>query len=267
MRFEPTDPNATHHRVLEGVLLRLAHRPDYAEFVLRGGLLLRHWFRPVPRPVGDLDFIATFPFSVEETARRFLPVFATPGVEDGVEFDLERTRVEGIWLETGSPGVRVFASGVFGGVEAEFHVDITFGPFPRPAPVFSELPTACGSSARLRHVRPESIIGQKVQALQLHGMLGWRPKDLNDIRLLLALVPLDRFDLRSAIAAYMADVGGTGSDTRALFGPDSWWDLKRSSARWLDFVATVRQRDVPRELVPVVAEINGWLAMVLEGLP
>src|SRR5206468_2643440 len=62
------------HRLLEGALLRLARLPDADRFVLRGGMLMRLWFRPVARPAADLDLVATFPFSVEETARRALPL-------------------------------------------------------------------------------------------------------------------------------------------------------------------------------------------------
>ena len=65
-----TSLDATRHRLLEGVLLRQARRPDAAEFIVRGGVLMRHWFRPVPRPTEDLDLVATFPFDVEEAARR-----------------------------------------------------------------------------------------------------------------------------------------------------------------------------------------------------
>src|SRR3954471_3705783 len=110
MRTEATSLDATRHRLLEGVLLRLARRPDAAEFIVRGGMLMRHWFRPVPRPAEDLDLVATFPVAVEEGARRFLPVLADRAVADGVAFDTERVHAEGIWLATGSPGVRVFAS-------------------------------------------------------------------------------------------------------------------------------------------------------------
>src|SRR5262245_33312324 len=202
MKTEATSPTAIRHRLLEGVLLRLARRPDAGEFVLRGGMLMRHWFRPVPRPAEDLDLVATFPFSVEEAARRFLPVLADEAACDGVAFDDEQTRFEGIWLDTGTPGVRFFCSGTAGGGEADFHVDLTFGPYPRPAPVLGALPTACGEAARVWMCRPEAVAGHKMQALWHRGMLGWRPKDLNDLRLLLARVPLDTADLRGSIAAY-----------------------------------------------------------------
>jgi hypothetical protein len=217
--------------------------------------------------VEDIDLVATFPFDVEEAARRFLPVLADGAVADGVVFDAERTRFEGIWLSTGSPGVRVFASGTAGGVEEDFNVDLTFGPFPRPAPVFGEIPTASGEAARVWMCRPEAVVGHKMQALWHRGLAGWRPKDLDDLRLLLARMPMDDADLRGAIAAYLADAGGTGDDARAIFGPESWWGMKLSSARWLDFVKSSRGRGAPRELAEVVAEVAGRLAPILEGIP
>jgi hypothetical protein len=266
MKTEASSPHALRHRLLEGILLRLARRPDVNEFVLRGGLLMRHWFRPVPRPTEDLDLVATFPFSLEEAARRFLPVLADGTIDDGVTIDADRVRFEGIWLETGSPGVRVFADGVADGAEVDFHVDITFGPPPRPAPVFAAIPTAFGEDAWVWACRPEAVTGHKIQALWHRGMLGWRPKDLDDLRLLLACVPMDKIDLRESIIAYLADVGATEDDARALFGPTSWWGMKLTSARWLDHVKLSPGRGVPRDLAGVVADIAGRLAPILEDL-
>ncbi len=266
MRAKNSSLDSTRHRLLEGVLLRLARRPDAGDFILRGGMLMRHWFRPVPRPVEYLDFVVSFPFNVAEAARRFLPVLADGSVADQVAFDTERVRAEGIWLESGTPGVRFFASGTADGTEIDFHVDVTFGPPPRPDPVFITLPTASGEAARLWACRTEAVVGHKVQALWHRGLLGWRPKDLDDLRLLLARVPLEPGDLRRAVGAYLADVGGTAADAHGLFGPASWWGTKMASARWLDHVAAVRRRDVPKELAQVVAEVAARLAPVLEGL-
>jgi hypothetical protein len=266
MKTEATCLDAIRHRLLEGVLLRLARRPDVQAFVLRGGLLMRHWFRPLPRLVEDLDLIASFPFDVEETARRFLPLLADEGVDDGVRFDCGRARAEGIWLNMDSPGVRLFASGSARGVEIEFHIDVTFGPPPRPAPIFAALPTEHGAEVRVWMCRPEAVVGHKMQALWHRGMQGWRQKDLNDLRLLLAL-PMNGAELRGAIAAYLADVGGTLDDAKALFAPSSWWGMKLSSARWLDFVRSPPGRDAPRDLAAVISEIAGRLAPILEVAP
>jgi hypothetical protein len=256
-------PTAARHRLLEGVLLRLA-RLDAADLVLRGGLLMRHWFRPHPRPAEDLDLVALFPFSVEEAVRRIIPLFADGAVADGVAFDRERVRVAPICLDTGNPGARVFASGTAGGVEVDFHVDVTFGPPPQPAPIFSEIPTASGEAARVWACRPEAVVGQKVQALRHLNMLNWRPKDLEDLRLLLARTQLDAAAVRQAVGAYLAALGANLDEGRALFGPSSWWGMKLSSARWMDFVKSSRGRGAPRSLAEVVADVAGRLAPMLE---
>jgi hypothetical protein len=260
MGTEPTSRNATRHRLLEGALLRLARLPDAGGLVLRGGVLLRHWFRPTPRPALDLDLVAPAPLTVEG-AGRYLPLFAE-GVEDGVAFEVDRLHVEAIWRPTDNPGVRVHATGVVGDEELDIQVDITGGPSPRPAPVLGELPTACGRPARVWMCRPESVAGQKLQALWQLGMHLWRPKDLSDLRLLLRRLPMDPAAVREAVAALFADLGGTLDDARALFA-SPWWGTKMASARWLDFVAS-RGRRAPTGLAEVVAEVAGRLAPVLE---
>jgi hypothetical protein len=267
MKTPATSPDAIRHRLLEGVLLRLARLPSAGGLVLRGGMLMRHWFRPLPRLALDVDLVAPSPLTPEEAVQRYLPLFTDTAVADGVAFDSDRLQVEGIWQHTDNPGVRVHACGAVDEDEAEFQVDITGGPPPRPAPVLGELPTACGQHARVWMCRPESVVGHKMQALWHRAMLGWRPKDLNDLRLLLERLPMDSALLREAITASFTDLGGTGEDARALFGASSWWGMKLSSARWFDFVGSSRGQDAPRDLATVVAEVRGRLAPVLEGLP
>jgi hypothetical protein len=264
MKSEATSLAAVRHRLLDGVLLRLARLPDAGGLALRGGMLMRHWFRPLPRRALDLDLVAPAPLIVEEASRRYLPLFADATVADGVTFD--RLQVEPIWQHTANPGVRVHARGAFGEDEDEFQVDITGGPPPVPAPVFGELPTACGEAARVWMCRPEAVVGQKMQALWHLGMHGWRPKDLDDLRLLLARLPMDRAALREAIAALFAEMGAGGAEARALFA-SPWWGMKLCSARWLDFVRSSRGRGAPRDLAAVVAGVSAQLAPILEGLP
>lgn len=258
-------PADARHRILDGVLLRLARLPECGGFVLRGGVLLRHWFRPLPRPADDLDLVATFPFDLGETTARYRGALADGAVNDGVTLAVSRARFEAVRVDTGNPAVRVFARGMVGGAEAEFTTDIVFGPPPRPAAEWATLPTASGKEARVRACRPEAVAGQKVKALWFQGMLGWRAKDLDDLRLLLERVPMVPADLRDAVATYFADVRGTLADARGLFGPDSWWHTKMASARWLDFAVGVRWQRVPTDLSAVAAEIGRRLAPVLEG--
>jgi hypothetical protein len=180
-----------------------------------------------------------------------------------VAFDVGRLQVEAIWRPTDNPGVRVHATGTLGDDQLDIQVDITGGPPPRPAPVFGELPTACGRPARVWMCRPEAVAGQKLQALWQLGRHLWRPKDLDDLRLLLRCLPMEPTAVREAVADLFADLGGTLDDARALFA-SPWWGTKMASARWLDFV---ERRAAPAGLAEVVAEVAGRLAPILESPP
>ena len=258
---------ATRHRLLEGALLRLARLPDADRFILRGGMLLRLWFWPVARPAADLDLVSTLPFDVAATARRLVPLLADRGVYDGVTFDAERYRVEGIWLHTDFPGVRLFAAGAADGAEDEFTVDVTFGEPLVPPPRPGRFRARGGRAARLWMCRPETITGRKLHALWHMGAMHWRPKDLNDLRLLLARVPMNDAELPAAVAASFTSRGSTTADARRLFGRAAWWAMKSSAARWRDFVQSSRGQEVPADLAGVVAEVARRLRPTLERLP
>lgn len=254
---------AIRHRLLEGVLLRLAKLPDAGGIALRGGMLLRHWFHPTPRMAQDLDLVASTPLALTD-AEYFRPMFAD-SIDDGVTFDFEQITVEGIWLQSDHPGIRMHVRGLYSGYEADIQVDITGGPPPRPAVVMSELPTST-DTIRLWTCRPEAIVAQKVQALWHLGMLGWRPKDLDDLRLLLERVPMDDNAMREGLSETFAELGGTGHDARSVFGPESWWGMKHASARWGDFVEETRRTGV-RNLSNVVDSISARLKPIMEEIP
>src|SRR5689334_19244840 len=114
---------------------------------------------------------------------------------------------------------------------------------------------SCELTARLWMCRPETIVGRKLHALMHTGVLHWRPKDLNDLRLLLGRVPMHVADLPDAIAASFTSRGSTTAEARALFGRGSWWGMKTSRARWHDFVTDSPGQDVPADLAGVVADV------------
>ncbi|MBY0233125.1 MAG: nucleotidyl transferase AbiEii/AbiGii toxin family protein [Gemmataceae bacterium] len=226
-------------------------------------MLLRHWFHPLPRRAADLDLVGTYAYGPEETARRFAPLLADRGVADGVAFDPERFRAEGIWLNTDCPGVRLHAAGEVDGEEDDFSVDITFGEPLVPEPSWDDVPTMHGP-ARLMVCRPETIAGRKLHALRHMGRMHWRPKDLNDLRLLLERVPMDEAGLAEGIAASFRR-GDAPALAREVLGPGGWRGMKMSSARWQDYARTAE--GTPRDLAAVVAETAARLAPVLARLP
>jgi hypothetical protein len=149
----------------------------------------------------------------------------------------------------------MFASGVNEDEEVDFHIDITFGPAPRPGHMPIEFPTSCGLVAPVLACRPEAVLGQKVQALCHLGLLGWRPKDLSDLVSLLRSVQYSPDDLRVAVQSYLGDVRRTGLDLTEAVGPDGWLRTKFAAARWLDFLRDTRSIAIESDLSAVAAGV------------
>jgi hypothetical protein len=256
-RSEPLARVVRHH-LLEGVLRRVGRLPDAGGLVLRGGLLTRAWIAPWPRPTRDLDFVGDFPFSVEETARRFTPAL-TLAVEDGVCIDPDRFAAQGIWLDTNFPGARLTLWLGFGAADQPLSIDVGFGDPLVPGPVWLDYPTLLPEpGARIRACRPETQAAWK-----LHGLAemdtGWRPKDLADLWLITTRVPLEVDALPPAIEAAFVSRGYRIEDATGLFDRPHW-ATKTARVRW-----DAHRGRLP-ELPGVVAEVRRRLAPALAAL-
>lgn len=207
------------HHFLEAVVRRLGAGPE-AELVLRGSMITRLWAAPFPRVAQDLDFLGTFPHSVEGTAGRFLPTLAAEH-PDGVRFDVPRSTAKDIWEGSEFPGVRLT---LFADVFGEQHVttvDVGFGDPLVPPPAVAEYPLLGGGEARVWAVHPATLIGWKLHGLAEWGHARWRPKDLLDLWLLLGGRPHPPTPFRSALAssAAAASAGDEGREGGADQSP------------------------------------------------
>ncbi|MFO0845427.1 MAG: hypothetical protein U0797_24090 [Gemmataceae bacterium] len=264
MRSAATTGDALRHRLLERALLRLACLPDAGGLALRGGVLLRHWLRPDRRVALDLDLVAS-PLTVAD-ARRYLPLFAVTEIDDGVT--CRRLAPCRRHLAAHRPPRRAHLRPRRlrrrRGRGQDRHHRRPTAARPRCS---ASLPDGA-RPARLSGCRPEAVAGQKLQPLWHLGMHLWRPKDLDDLRLLLGRVPMGPALGGEAVTARPCSPtsAAPGADARSLFAASSWWGMKYTSARWLDYVAA-RGRSSPRSLQAVVAEVAERLAPLLEGLP
>ncbi len=251
-RGEPLARIVRHH-LLEAVLRRVGRLPEGAGLVLRGGLLTRAWVAPWPRPTRDLDFVGDFPFSVEETARRFSPVL-TVAVEDGVRIDPGRFAAQGIWTDTPFPGTRLTLWLGLGEADQPLSIDVGFGDPLVPAAVWFDYPTLLPEpGARVRAVRPETQAAWKLHGLAEMGA-AWRPKDLADLWLIATRVLLEGELLPAAVEAAFVSRGYRVEDALGLFDRPHW-ATKTARVRW----AAHRGR-LP-ELPEVVAEVRRRLAL------
>jgi hypothetical protein len=241
--------------VMEALLRRLERSPVASEWVLRGGLIMRHYSGPVPRPVEDIDFLALHPFDQASTAARIESI-ARIGIHDDIHFGALRSEV--IWAETPFPGVRTFlaVNRAPEGAPAELRIDIGFGDPMDPPPAWIDYPTE-GGAVRVLACRPETLLAWKVHGLFERGAGQWRPKDLFDIHLLATHAPLDRALIPRALRLAFDSRGDSLALTSRLvageLGRSPW-----SREKWSRFRRS-RPEGVPEELASVVAEVGAFL--------
>ena len=243
------------------VLRRLARTPEVEGLVLRGGLMMRLWSGPVPRPVEDLDFLARFPFDAADTVKQLESVLRVD-VGDGFSFGALRSEV--IWAETAFPGVRVFVETRLPGVEGTFElrIDTGFGDPMDPGPAWTEYDVGEGGTARVLACRPETLLAWKLHGLFERGKGRFRPKDLFDVSLLTRYAPLDVALLPGALRLAFASRGDSLELMERLmageFGRSPW-----SLEKWARYRAS-QPEGRPEALADVVTAVASALRLVWE---
>lgn len=247
----------TRHRMLEGFLLRLARAPDADAFVLRGGMLVRHWFPGARRRVRDVDLVCRLPYDAADLRRRLCAVLSDGSVRDGVVFDTERLRIDPLWPDSAQPGLRLFALGRTDGRAGEMSVDLTFGLDIWPAAERREVAVAHGS-APLWVCRPEMLIGRKLRVTIDLSRRHWRPKDLADVWLM---------SQRGCPLPIVGEaIERTVPERRAVdeLLDRAWWAEPLAAARWGRFRREAGPA-VPADLGRVVDEVRAWLSPVMRS--
>ncbi len=242
-----------------GLLRRLARSPLAEELVLRGGMMMRLWAGPVPRPVEDIDFLALFPFDTASTLARLESLCR---LEAGDEVRFGALRSEVIWAETDFPGVRAFVTVELPDAEPfELRVDTGFGDPMDPPPTWTEQSLREGAPARVLACRPETLFAWKVHGLFERGKGRFRPKDLFDVYLMAKHAPLEPALLPRALRLAFESRGDSLELTSRLvsgeFGQSPW-----SLEKWVRFRNSLPEGR-PEKLSEVVASVAAVLGPVV----
>jgi hypothetical protein len=261
----PLDETVQHH-VLEGVLRRLSRLPSAADFVLRGSMLTRACVAPRVRVADDVDFVATFPHDVEDTARRFALALTSTEIEDEVCIEIESFRARGIWLQTAFPGVRLSVRAGLGRAEQTLQIDVGFNDPLIPPAQRMDYPMLLGPRVPVWAVRPETAVAWKLHGLAEMGPHGWRPKDLYDLYLFVESVSLDRSALTAAIEAAFLSRGYTLADATAVFTMPDWWSLKSARVKWTEYRRAQPTAEGADNLQAIVHRVHAGLKPALRAL-
>ncbi|NVJ28331.1 nucleotidyl transferase AbiEii/AbiGii toxin family protein [Myxococcus sp. AM011] len=244
------------------VLRRLARSSEASTLILRGGLMMRRWSGPVPRPVEDLDFLAAFPFNARDCVDR-MERLLRDDTGDGFTFGALRSEI--IWAETEFPGVRIHVETRLPGVESAFElrIDTGFGDPMDPPATWLDYESSDTAPARVLACRPETLLAWKVHGLFERGKGRFRPKDLFDTYLLTRYAPLEAELLPRALRLAFATRGDSLEVMERLVGGEFGrgpWSLEK----WARYRAS-EPEGRPEQLADVVTAVAQALRPIWEA--
>jgi hypothetical protein len=249
---------------LDAVLRRLPAREE-PELVLRGSAIVRVWVAPFPRLAGDLDFLGTYSYSVDETLRQFRLALEIDAGDD-VVFDVMRCRARPIWQESAFPGVRLNLVARVLGERHTTTIDVGFGDPLIPAAERVSYPWQCGGAGPVWAAAPATMASWKLHGLAEWGPLQWRPKDLLDLWLLLCRFSFAPATLAEAIRAAFESRGYAVRDARQTLD-DPVWESFAAQSRWFHFRQERREAPIPESLSATRDAIRARLLPTLDLLP
>lgn len=183
---------------LEGFLARLSRSAARDRLVLKGGMLLAAF--DARRPTRDVDLLALrFPGDTEGI-RDLVVRIAGGDDDDGLEFDLDATRVATIRDEDAYAGTRVTLHAGLATARITFHVDVNVGDPVQPAPTLIALPRILdGEPLTVRAYPLAMILAEKLVTAVQRGDANTRWRDFADVYALTRAASIDGAELEQAI--------------------------------------------------------------------
>lgn len=167
---------------LQRVLYRLSLSASPDQFVLKGAQLLQQLLPGIGfRPTRDADLTSAVGLG-EEAIRRLFRSAMEAEAEDGLVFDADSLKVEGLRGQTEMGGLQVSLLAYLAGARIPVRVDVSVSDAMVPDPVDVEFRTLLDMPApRLKGYAIETVIAEKLHAMAALGLVNTRLKDYFDL--------------------------------------------------------------------------------------
>ena len=186
----------------ERFLYRLGMSAHRERFVLKGAMLFPLWGGTMYRATRDLDFTAYGNSALEAVRANVLDICSTPVEDDGLTFDTSAIAIESILEDHEYDGLRARFPASLGQARIHMQIDVGFGDAIHPEAIEVEYPTLLdGSAPRIRAYPNETVVAEKLHAMQRHGEANSRLKDFYDLYVLSSQFPFNGESLTRAIQA------------------------------------------------------------------
>ncbi|WP_404365582.1 nucleotidyl transferase AbiEii/AbiGii toxin family protein [Marinobacter sp.] len=239
---------------MERFLYRLSQSPHNHCFTLKGALMLWAMQGLSSRPTRDIDMLGQTSNDPEAILAQVKDIISAEVVDDGLRFDPDTLKAEGITEDADYQGLRVAFIGFLDSTRIAMQLDIGFGDPIFPLPSWLEFPTLLDfPAAGIKCYPPETSIAEKFQAMVKLGELNSRMKDFYDIWLLSRQHEFQSENLKGAVAGTFAKRKTEIPETN----PFSDGFVGTRQPQWQAFRKRLGQDHVPetfREVVEAVVE-------------
>lgn len=249
---------------IERLLYRLGTSTHSDRFVLKGATLFKLWTPNQRRATWDLDLLGRGPGQVSEvvSAIRDLCSIDAP---DGIDFDLDTVRGEGIRDPNQYGGVRVKLEADLAGARIPMQVDVGFGDAVVPPPTTEEYPVL------LDHLPPriltyprEAVVAEKLEAMVSLGVTNTRLKDLYDLHQLAMAFHFEGASLVEAVRATFQRRKTPLPEGEPLLLTAGFLGSQDREVQWRGFLSRSRL-DGPRDTGGLVEDLRAFLLPVTEA--
>ena len=215
------------------IVTHIAGLPSRDRWILRGGLVMRRYLAPMPRPVEDVDYLLLVDDmeGLRELAR------------SAYDVDYETT-----WEETQHPALR--ADIPVGG--ASVRIDLGWGdpmPIPPVDMTFGDI--------IVRVPAAEQLFAWKVHGLFERGRGRWRAKDLYDLYGMIENADMDRDLIPECIATAFESRGDDAEAMTAVFFAGEMGLSRGSRRKWRKLRET--RPDAPEDHLPILEAVRSYL--------
>lgn len=221
---------------LERLLYRLSVSSSRDGFLLKGAMLFTVWHQGTPhRMTRDLDLLGFGDPQVATLEETFRSLCDAAVEADGLVFDV--SSVQGAEIREGAnyPGVRITMRATLGPARINLQIDIGFGDHCAD-PEEIEVPSLLGMpAAKLRAYRRETVVAEKLEAINLLGLQNTRLKDYFDLWFLARHFDFDGEVLAAAIAATFKRRAAVFPASLPRGLSEEFWGASQKTTEWKAF--------------------------------
>ena len=250
----------------ERFLYRLSISPYQSKFILKGALAILNMACEHPRYTRDIDFLGFTDNSIQNIEDIIREICMIEFKEDGLVFDISSIRGAPIKEADEYSGIRVLFDAYLGDSKIpNLQIDVGVGDvvYPQPKKEFYQglldLP-----KAHLRIYPVEAILAEKIHALEKHGYLNSRMKDIYDIWYLASNQNIKGKTLTRALQSTFTNRKTQFPESLVIFEKD-YVDQRRIIA-WKAIEKKLhKEKDLP-ELESVLDRLRSFLIPIMNAL-